>query len=59
MPELINKVMYIELPDREQDLIGELIAMVTSQMSHRLYGLEDNPKAPCIVYKMPIIPLVY
>ncbi len=53
MPELVNEVVCAKLLDREQDPISKLIAMVTSQMSHGLCGLEDNPKAPYIVHKTP------
>jgi hypothetical protein len=56
-PELIDEVVYAELRDREWDPTGELTVVVTSQMSHGPCGLEDNPKAPCMVRKTPTAPL--
>jgi hypothetical protein len=35
------------------------MAMVTSQISHGPYGLNNNPKAPYIIHKTPIAPLTY
>jgi hypothetical protein len=56
---LVNKVVCTELSDPLWDPIGELIAVVTSQISYGPYGLNDNPKALYIVRYMPAAPLVY
>jgi hypothetical protein len=56
---LVNKVVYTELPDPLWDPIGELTAVVTSQMSHGPYGLNNNPKAPYIVRYIPAALLAY
>ncbi len=58
MPELVNKVVCAELPNLLQDPIGELIAIVTSQMSYRPYNLVNNPKALYIVHKTPTTLLI-
>jgi hypothetical protein len=57
LPKLVDEVVCTELLDREWDPSGELIAVVTSQMSHGPCGLEDNPNAPCMVHKTPTAPL--
>ncbi len=58
MPKLVNKVVCAELPNLLWDLISELTAIMTSQISHRLYSLVNNPKAPYIVYKIPATLLI-
>ena len=52
-PELIDEVVCAELPDRSWDPTGELTDVVTSQMCHGPCGLEDGPRAPCMVRKTP------
>ena len=59
MSKLVNEVVYIEPLDQEQDPISKLRAIITSQMSYRLYGLNNNPKALYIVYKTLMAPLIY
>jgi hypothetical protein len=54
IPDLVNEIICAELPDPLWDPTGELTAVVTSQMSHGPCGLNNNPKAPCIVRKTPI-----
>jgi hypothetical protein len=54
---LVNEVVCTELPDPLWDPAGELTAIVTSQMSYRPYGLNNNPKAPYMVRKTPAAPL--
>ena len=56
-PDLVDKVVCTELPDPLWDPAGELTAIVTSQMSYGPCGLNDNPKAPCMVRKTPAAPL--
>lgn len=50
-PELVDEVVCAKLLDLAWDPTGELVSVVTSQMSHGPCGLDDNPKAPCIVRK--------
>lgn len=57
MPKLVNKVVYIKLLDQEWNPMGELRAIITSQMSYGPCGLNNNPKALCIVRKTLIAPL--
>ena len=54
-PNLVNEVICVELLDLLWDLTGELIAVVTSQISHGLYSLNNNPKAPYIARNIPIV----
>jgi hypothetical protein len=56
-PDLVDEVVCTELPDPSWDPAGELTAIVTSQMSHGPYSLNDNPKAPYMVRKTPAVPL--
>jgi hypothetical protein len=56
-PDLVNEVICTELPDPLWDPTGELTAVVTGQMSHGPYGLNNNPKALYIVRYMPAAPL--
>ena len=57
-PELIDKVVCAELLDPSWDPIGELADVVTSQMSHGPYSL-DNLKVPCIARKTPTALFTY
>ena len=57
-PELIDKVVCAELLDPSWDPIGELADVVTSQMSHGPYSL-DNPKVPYMARKTPTAPFTY
>jgi hypothetical protein len=56
---LVNEVICAELPDLLWDPMGKLMAVVTSQISHGPCGLNNNPKAPYIIHKMPIALLAY
>jgi hypothetical protein len=53
-PDLVNEVICAKLPDLSWDPTGELMAVVTSQMSHGPCGLDDNPKAPYMARSMPV-----
>jgi hypothetical protein len=59
IPNLVNKIIYTKLPDLLWDSIGKLMAVITSQISHGPYSLNNNPKALYIVYKIPIALLIY
>ena len=61
LPDLTTMLVtvYTKLPDQEQDSISELRAIITSQISHRPCGLNNNPKALYMVYKTPMAPLIY
>ena len=56
IPEYINEVIYTKLPDPLWDPIGELLALVTGNMSHG--PCRDNYlRAPYIVHKDAYSPL--
>jgi len=50
MPKYVNKVMYTKLPDLLWNPIGELLALVTGNMSHGLYG-KNHIQALYMVYR--------
>ena len=54
-PESINEVVCAELPDISWDPIGKFTDIVTSILCHGPCG-DDNPKAPCMCYKVPGAP---
>jgi hypothetical protein len=58
-PDLVDEVICTELPDPLWDPIGELMAIVTGQMSHGPCGLNNNPKAPYMARSMPVALLAY
>ncbi len=53
-PELINEVVYAELPDPLWDLTGKLTDVVIRNMTHGPCRLDDYLKAPCIDRRNPI-----
>jgi hypothetical protein len=56
-PEYIDEVVCTELPDPLWDPIGELLALVTGNISHGPYR-EDYIRAPYMVRKEAYSPLV-
>jgi hypothetical protein len=55
-PERVDEVVCAELPDPSWDPTGELLALVTGNMSHGPCG-EDYVRAPCMVRKEAHSPL--
>jgi len=54
--ERIDELVCAELPDPSWDPDGTLTEIVQGQMAHGPCGL-DNPKAPCMIRKLPNSPL--